>query len=112
MGVAEDAMAKAASGADRLISEKPAILGARFAANLFLVWCKLRFGHPVMTVAGWIASGLGYAFAPFLVALFLASLLTKLYTEPKTRKAFQTNLKITWTLTLLLACLTFMSLEL
>jgi len=50
------------------------------------------------------------AFAPFLVAIFLV---TKHYAKPKTRKAFLTNLEIPWILTLLLACLTFMtSLEL
>jgi hypothetical protein len=96
-----------------LALEKPAMLSTLFTANVFLVWCKLFYGHPVMTVAGRIANGVVYALVPFLVALLLASLFTKLYENPNTRKAFLINLEITWVLTLLLAGLTFMpSLEL
>jgi len=110
------------------------MLCALFATNVLPVWCRLFYGHPVMT-PGQIANGTGYAFVPFLVALIVARFLTKslrrtqnpqslpnlgsllsawlLTKRPTTRRAFLTNLEITLSLTLVLASLAFVaSLEL
>ena len=82
------------------------LLYFELAANAILVWSEFAYGHPAMGVAGRVACGLGYAFAPFLVALLSAWLLTN---KTTTRKVFLTNLEITWCLTLFVAGLTLIS---
>jgi hypothetical protein len=80
-----------------------------FALNLFLAWTGLVYANPAMAIALRVALGLGYAFAPFLMALLLAGLLTKHHADPTARRAFLTNLEITWSLTLVLAGLGLMA---
>jgi hypothetical protein len=70
------------------------------AANAFLVWSVFTFGHPGGTFAGRMALSLGYAFAPVMVALPIAWLLTKHHAN--TRQAFLLNLEIAWSLTLII----------
>lgn len=85
------------------------VLYLQIAANAALVWGGLVYGHAAMGPVGRVASGIGYAFAPFLVAFLLAALLTKHYPRPTSRNAFLTNLEIAWSLTLLVAVLTLVA---
>jgi len=85
------------------------VLYLQIAANAVLVWCGLVYGHPAMGPVGRVASGIGYAFAPFLLAFLLAALLTKHYPRKTTSSAFLTNLEMAWSLTLLVAVLIFVA---
>jgi hypothetical protein len=58
------------------------------------------------TFAGRTALSLGYAFAPVVVALPIAWLLTNPYTMLRTRQAFMLNLEMAWSLILIVAALT------
>ena len=71
-----------------------------FALNVFLAWSGFIYSNTAVGLAFRFVFGLAYAFAPFLVALLSAWLLTR---RPATRKAFLTNLEITWSLMLVLA---------
>ena len=76
------------------------LLYALFALNVFLAWGGFIYANTAVALGFRVVFGLAYAFAPFLVALLSAWLLTK---RPKTLKAFLTNLEITWSLMLVLA---------
>jgi hypothetical protein len=85
------------------------VLYLQIAANAVLFACGLVYSHPAMGPVGRVVSGIGYAFAPFLLAFLLATLLTKHYPRPTTRNAFLTNLEMAWSLTLLAAVLIFVA---
>jgi hypothetical protein len=76
------------------------VLYALFALNVFLAWGGFIYANTAVALAYRVVFGWAYAFAPLLVALLSAWLLTK---RPTTRKAFLTNLEITWSLMLVLA---------
>jgi len=76
------------------------VLYALFALNAFLAWGGFIYANTAVALAYRVVFGWAYAFAPLLVALLSAWLLTK---RPTTRKAFLTNLEITWSLMLVLA---------
>jgi hypothetical protein len=67
---------------------------------VFLAWGGFIYANTAVALAFRVVFGLAYAFAPFLLALLSAWLLTK---RPTTIKAFLTNLEITWSFTLVLA---------
>jgi hypothetical protein len=69
------------------------------ALNVLLAWSGF-----VYTGAA-VAIGLGYAFAPLLIALLFTELLTKSQADRTDRKAFVRNLEIIWCLTLTVAML-------
>jgi hypothetical protein len=71
-----------------------------FALNVFLAWGGFIYANTAVALAFRAVFGLTFAFAPVLVALLSAWLLTK---RPATLKAFLTNLEITWSFTLVLA---------
>ena len=76
------------------------MLYALTALNVLLAWSGFIYANTAVSLALRVVFGLTYAFAPFLVALLSAWVLTK---RPITRRAFLTNLEITWSLTLVLA---------
>jgi hypothetical protein len=71
-----------------------------FTLNVFLAWSGFIYANTAVALGLRVIFGLAYAFAPFLVALLSAWLLTK---KPITLKPFLTNLEITWSLMLVLA---------
>ena len=77
-----------------------------FALNVFLAWSGLWYSNPAMAIVLRAVFGLGYAIGPLLAAILGAWLLTK---RPTTRKAFLTNLEITWCLTLVVAGFTLVA---
>jgi hypothetical protein len=83
-----------------LRGKKHPMLYALFALNVFLAWGGFIYANTAVSLTFRVVFGLAYAFAPFLVALLSAWQLTK---RPTTRKAFLTNLEITWSLMLVLA---------
>jgi hypothetical protein len=75
------------------------MLYALLAVNAFFVGAGLVYRHPIVY-------DLGYAFAPLLAAVLAAWFLT---TAPTTRKAFRTNVEITWCLALFCTGFSLMS---
>jgi len=73
--------------------------------NGLLAWSGFVYANTAAAVALRIAIGLGYAFAPVLVALLFTKLLTTSSAEPTDRKVFVRNLEIMWSLTLTVAVL-------
>ena len=82
------------------MGKKHPMIYVLFAVNVLLAWSGFIYANTAVGLGLRVVFGLGYAIAPFLMALLSAWLLTK---RPTTRKAFLTNLEITWSLMLVLA---------
>jgi hypothetical protein len=85
-------------------AKKRPVLYVLLVLNALLAWSAFVYAN-TSAVALRIAIGLGYAFAPLLVALLFTGLLTTSYAEPTDRKVFVRNLEIMWCLTLTVAVL-------
>jgi hypothetical protein len=77
-----------------------------FAVSAVLAWSEFTFGKSTaLTTGERVAGSLGYAFAPLLIALLIAGIMSRFHKLPGKPSAFLSNFNNVWAVLLGLATL-------